>query len=324
MKYAQLLGWCLCAALALGSCKDGGGSGSGSGGSGAGGDSGGEGGSASGGAAAGGEGGDTGEGGAGGVANGGSGGGGAGGGGSGGKSDAGVVADAAGDSGPAAPKRNACLLPLGDSITQADTLHLSYRYWLWKKLKDAGRTVNFIGSRTTHRDRVANAEGPAPAFPDPTFDKDHEGHWGFSTAQMVGVLSNELPKYTPGIVLIHLGSNDAFGGTPPATTLTLLGELISQLRAKNPDVAVLVAKILPTVNAGNNDRFNLLNAVIPKFVTDTTTARSPVILVDHNTDFSVANEEYDGIHPNEMGEKKMADRWYAALVPLLDTAGPCQ
>ena len=41
-----------------------------------------------------------------------------------------------------------CILPLGNSITQADTSHDSYRYPLWKKLIDAqlGNTTRFTGS----------------------------------------------------------------------------------------------------------------------------------------------------------------------------------
>jgi lysophospholipase L1-like esterase len=48
------------------------------------------------------------------------------------------------------------------------------------------------------------------------------------------------------------------------------------------------------------------------------TAQSPVVVVDHYTGFSLAIDSDDTIHANDSGERKMADRWYAQLAPLLD------
>lgn len=48
------------------------------------------------------------------------------------------------------------------------------------------------------------------------------------------------------------------------------------------------------------------------------------LIVDQNSDFNAQAETYDGVHPNEQGEKKMAARWFDALGPLLDNAADCQ
>src|SRR5215204_6437165 len=63
------------------------------------------------------------------------------------------------------------IMPLGDSITEAEGGHASYRYWLWKSLTQAGfNDIDFVGSRTG----VFNG---SPQFSD--FDQNHEGHWGW-------------------------------------------------------------------------------------------------------------------------------------------------
>lgn len=47
------------------------------------------------------------------------------------------------------------------------------------------------------------------------------------------------------------------------------------------------------------------------------TPGSPIILVDQFTDFNVQTETYDGIHPNALGEEKMAQRWFDAIAASL-------
>ena len=56
-----------------------------------------------------------------------------------------------------------------------------------------------------------------------------------------------------------------------------------------------------------------------------TTAKSPIVLVDQATGFGDEDLLPDGIHPNELGEKKMASKWFTALEPFLKAAGavPC-
>ena len=41
------------------------------------------------------------------------------------------------------------------------------------------------------------------------------------------------------------------------------------------------------------------------------------MIVDLYTDFDPAADTHDGVHPNESGEKKMADDWFEALSGML-------
>jgi acyl-CoA thioesterase I len=62
-----------------------------------------------------------------------------------------------------------------------------------------------------------------------------------------------------------------------------------------------------------------LNTQIEQLANQINTSESPVIVVDQFTDFDPrqGQDTYDGCHPSEAGENKMADRWFAALEKLL-------
>ncbi|MEV4393773.1 hypothetical protein [Nonomuraea sp. NPDC049607] len=48
---------------------------------------------------------------------------------------------------------------------------------------------------------------------------------------------------------------------------------------------------------------------VPAWAAATTTAQSPVTVVDQWTGFSTGTDTYDGVHPNASGDQKMSDAW---------------
>lgn len=205
------------------------------------------------------------------------------------------------------------ILPLGDSITQANKETQSYRYPLWKKLVDAGIEVDFVGSLNT------NVEKSTPDWPDykgKTFDRDHEGHWGWYTDLFLQseTLPAWLQNYTPDIVLLHLGTNDVFRESHTEETVIKLKKIIEELQKDNPNVTVLLAKLMSSTS-DKNPKILELNAQMDKLAEDASTQTSRVIVVDQNSGFDpkVGADTYDGTHPNANGEEKMAQRWFDAL-----------
>ena len=223
------------------------------------------------------------------------------------------------------------ILPLGNSITQGegrnrsiypnDTPRDSYRRPLWQKLSAEGCAVDFVGSSTT------NFKGPAP---NPDFDLDHEGHWGWTADEILngnpdaqvgsgsGQLSEWLDGYTPDIALVHLGSNDVFQEQSNASTIDDLNDIINQLRVDNPSVTILLAQLIPA-DSPFNDEITALNREIATLAQNKSIDSSPVILVNQNAGFNASTDTYDNVHPNAVGEEKMAQTWFEALLPLL----PC-
>lgn len=202
------------------------------------------------------------------------------------------------------------IMLLGDSITQGNATHDSYRRPLWHLIDDAGIPVDFVGSMDQNFDHVPN--------PNPDFDLDHEGHWGWRADAILTQITTWATAAQPDVVLMHLGSNDAFQAQDETTTVDELKQIVEALRAVNPDVIVLVAQILPSANATEDAAVDALNALIPPMVEANSTEQSPIHVVDQNTDFDPATETYDGQHPNAAGEQEMAERWFAVLEPILN------
>jgi len=114
------------------------------------------------------------------------------------------------------------ILPLGDSITQADSEHQSYRPWLWQALVEANIAVDFVGSLDE------NYKG-SPAFP-ADFDPNHEGHWGWRTDEVLQNLPEWLRHYDADISLIHLGTNDCLQNQAVEQTMDELKAIVSTQR----------------------------------------------------------------------------------------------
>ncbi len=231
------------------------------------------------------------------------------------------------------PPRRWRIVPIGDSITQGNTGHWTYRYPLWKMLIDAGVDFDLVGS-LNYFDNINPAIPPYRGVP---FDFDHEGHVFFQSGEIAGPLpgwmSGSLGSsggYTPDIALVHVGTNDALLAIAVPTTVTNLTSIITSLRARNPRVQVLLAKIISTYSfldpAGAvNARMTAINDQIDGIAAATDRPDSRVIVVDQNTGFlpnhtvaaPTGGDTYDGVHPSPAGEEKMARRWLEALQLLL-------
>nr|BFE71739.1 hypothetical protein GCM10020092_050400 [Actinoplanes digitatis] len=194
-------------------------------------------------------------------------------------------------------------MPLGDSITGSPGC---WRALLWQRLQQAGLTrVDFVGTLP--------AQGCG--F---TYDGENEGHGGFLATNVAD--QNQLPGWLaatdPDVVMMHFGTNDVWNNRSPATILAAFTKLVGQMRASNPAMKILVAQILPMAPSNCADcgqRVINFNAAIPAWAASTSTAASPVTVVDQWTGFNTATDTPDGVHPNDSGNQKISNRWYPAL-----------
>ena len=203
------------------------------------------------------------------------------------------------------------IMPLGNSITHAENQGgNSYNSWrrpLFFQLQTlfaAPDTFDLIGSQNTAFD-----DQP---FPDPDFDPDHEGHWGWRADQIEDSLGSWIRSIdTPDMVLLHLGTNDCWQSQSVLSTMIELAAIIDTLRTYNPQVTTLIAQLIPHFSA--NACINELNDSIAAWVPTLNQSGSRVILVDQNTGFDVTTDTYDGTHPNLQGEQKIAARWFGTI-----------
>jgi lysophospholipase L1-like esterase len=91
--------------------------------------------------------------------------------------------------------------------------------------------------------------------------------------------------------------------------------VIRTLRAANPNVSILLAKVIPARGLGTEIR--AINAGISTLAARMNRAQSPVVLVDLYTGISPKLHTVDGTHLNTIGEQKVANRWFRALTTVL-------
>jgi lysophospholipase L1-like esterase len=61
------------------------------------------------------------------------------------------------------------------------------------------------------------------------------------------------------------------------------------------------------------DRVVALNKAIPEWAASKDTPDSPIVVVDCWTGFDPSRDTGDGVHPNNLGNEKLANCWYEPL-----------
>lgn len=200
------------------------------------------------------------------------------------------------------------IMPLGDSITGSPGC---WRALLWQDLVAGGHdAIDFVGS----------LPGQGCGF---EYDGENEGHGGILATNMAD--QNQLPAWLsatdPDIVLMHLGTNDVWSARSPDTILAAFTTLVGQMRDSNPAMEILVAQIIPMDSARScaecGERVTAFNAAIPDWAASLSTDASPITVVDQWTGFDTDTDTYDGVHPNDAGNRKIADAWYPSLSAAL-------
>jgi lysophospholipase L1-like esterase len=191
------------------------------------------------------------------------------------------------------------IMPLGDSLTfgKGDKSENGYRADLFTWLALSGVYADFVGSQD---------DGTGA-------DTGHEGHPGWRIAWITRHTDYWMKKYKPQVVLLDIGTNDLLrhqaAGAPQR-----LDQLIDRIVAANPDVRIVLAKLL-VVKGRHEGEFRSFNAKLARAA-----ARHPgnVSLVDMSV--IPASDTVDGVHPDQLGYRKMAFQWYQGLRPILPTS----
>ena len=221
------------------------------------------------------------------------------------------------------------ILFLGNSITNGTDKYNSYRRPLWKLLREEQYNFDLVGSWDKHHS--------GGTVPDADFDLDHEGHSGWTAHQMMhppawdstrGNIHMWLQQYAPDIVLIELGTNDVFQCRTAAEFTNDLREIITILRSRRAAVKIIIVSVLPlgkkwaSQNLCGTEPYGklirMMNDAIHKFAPLNTGKESPITVVDIDTGMDPDTDMYDGIHPNDKGEKILAARFFPVIAQYLN------
>lgn len=194
------------------------------------------------------------------------------------------------------------LMPLGDSVTQGNAAYDTYRYWLAQHLSRAGAEVEFVGSLTDPVTGSYRHEG---------WDTDHEGRWGLGTAAAAQQVVGWVTQADPDVLIVHLGTNDVGRRENLNEVEAAMRTLINNARRANPHLKILLAQIIPRED--HQLAVLDLNQRYADLAAELDSSESPVRVVDCHSGFDPTLDTYDGVHPNESGERRMA----AALADAL-------
>ncbi len=201
-------------------------------------------------------------------------------------------------------------MPLGDSITQgfgssSGTGFAGYRNPLFRNTLTVGKPLDLVGTVT-----------PTPTFDIQAFyfSANHEGHIGFTIADLAGVVDAAIAATVPDIILLHIGTNDV-PHPDIVTAPARLASLIDQIHTDRLTAKVVLATIVPSSDAGVNIIIDNYNAAMPAIVA----ARAAYCsLTDINAAFKAVPSYgtvllFDGVHPNDAGYAVMATEWATAI-----------
>lgn len=123
-----------------------------------------------------------------------------------------------------------------------------------------------------------------------------------------------LLKQPVDVFVLELGANDGLRGIDPAQTYTNLKAIIEKVRAKNPDVKVVLAgmQIPPSMGQQYAEEFR---GVFTRIAEEENVALIPFLL-EGVAGIPKLNQA-DGIHPTVEGQKIVADNVWEVLAPAL-------
>lgn len=116
------------------------------------------------------------------------------------------------------------------------------------------------------------------------------------------------------VVIVETGANDGLRGLPVSATRATIGNVLARIRRERPDATILLVQMEAPPNLGP-EYTSAFHAMFPDLAREHGAALLPFLLE------GVAGEprlnQGDGIHPNNEGERIVADNVWRVLRPIL-------
>lgn len=182
-------------------------------------------------------------------------------------------------------------MSVGDSITEQGDVA---RTQLAQLMTTDGWKFEFVGSKLN---KTTDAKFK------------HNGYGGWTTTQINEQITTWIQTYQPDIVLLMIGTNDLWQSKPIDQTVANINDIVDKIFASHAQTHIMVAKILP-MGIPQGRLVDALNEKIENILKPRIAAGEAITIVDMHSDFSTIDDMTDGVHLNDIGNKKMGERWY--------------
>lgn len=192
------------------------------------------------------------------------------------------------------------IMGLGDSITEGGDFFTSYLQPLWKKLREAGLNVEFVGPR--------ECKSPGEKL-------YHCAFSGKTIEYLDEKIEDIYRSYPADVVLLHAGHNHFVEEKPIKGMIASYQHVIQTILKINPDAKILLAKVIPSGKLPKYSYIPQLNEEIERLVKGINNGNVMVVDQEKGFDWSTMTVK-DRVHPNEKGADHMASVWFEAIQKL--------
>lgn len=182
------------------------------------------------------------------------------------------------------------------------------------------KTLLFYGDSLT----AGYGIDPSDAYPaliQQRLDERQPGKWRVVNAGLSGETTagglrrlDWILRQSVDIFVLELGGNDGLRGTPPAVTEANLQVMIDRIRAKNPQILIVLTGLQIPTNMGP-DYSTAFAEIFPRLAEANQVPLIPFLLegVGGVPELNLP----DGIHPTVEGHRIVAETVWQTLAPLL-------
>lgn len=208
-------------------------------------------------------------------------------------------------------------MPVGDSMTIGSAGEHTWRYRMWQHLRATyGGPFGIVGPRETIYDKATDAPG-SYEYADPDFPRAHLAGWGEGWIHLAPLIGEAVRSSGADVLLVSLGLIDLGFYTDAEQTAANARTFITQARAANPRVAMVLLPVIPNTRADTDAPFaaevTRFNELLAKAVADLDEPGSPLLLASVPESYVIGSDTYDGTHPNASGERKLAAAFAGAM-----------
>ncbi|MFI6441601.1 GDSL-type esterase/lipase family protein [Streptomyces sp. NPDC050759] len=219
-------------------------------------------------------------------------------------------------------------MPVGDSMTIGSAGEHTWRYRMWRHLRDTyGGPFALVGPRETLYDKAADAP-TSYEYADPDFPRAHLAGWGEGWLHMAPLIGDAVRAHRANVLLVSLGLIDLGFYTNAEQTAENVRAFVAEARRADPRIRMAVLPVIPNVRAESDTPFatevTRFNELLAKAIADLDEPRSPLLPVSPPASYDIHHDTYDGTHPNASGEHRIAAAFAEAMHQAWDLGGPYQ